>query len=215
MHEVLDVEPRRLLGGLVSDPFETREIGRQSTDTSHYILKEARPAFTFTFFISSSAQMLSQRDWFQEATRIANEQFRTRWRPPLPLINLDVDRWEQDAGHKSQTDLNADFVRRAQESHLTVVLLGNQLRPGTQEEIEGVLAVDNVQLAVLWMRDIDRRTSGGLRQFLRSNRDNFLWNETGPPGSRQATLSMLKILFSAVADVTNIDRREELFVEQR
>ena len=179
-----------------------------------YFLRPGVPASEFVFFLSSGSDVVIQRDLFDAMVRTTNAQFRLRG-DPSRRFNLVVDRWELDAPRRNQTWLNEEFVRRAASAHCTLVLLSADIRPGTLEELEAVLAEPTVQLAVLWMKPLGGRSKRKLTELLNSNRDNFLYEVTGAPGSFEATVSMLKVIQAAVAELTNPKRQEELFYEDQ
>ncbi len=63
----------------------------------------------------------------------------------------------------------------------------------TREGIEAVLNEPEVQLSVIWMQP-ERQVQARLRKFLVDNQDKFLYLKTGPPGSDEATLAMLRVV---------------------
>jgi len=177
-----------------------------------YFLRPGATVAEFVFFISSGSDVVDQRDLFEGMVRTAHNQFRIR-RDPNRAFALDVDRWEQDAPIVTDNP-NAEFVRRACNAHSTVVLLSKAVRPGTREEIEGVLNQNDVQLSVIWMKQPGRVRDKGLRKFLKENEDKFLYLVTGPPDSPESILAMFRIIAAALADITHGARRE-LFYESR
>jgi hypothetical protein len=179
-----------------------------------YFLRQGTGVTEFSFFISSGSDVVEQRNLFEEMVRTVDEQFWHRGNPEKRFA-LRTMRWEHDAPYRSK-DPNKDFVLQARISHATIVLLSTQVRPGTREEIEGVLKEPRTQLSVVWMRMPDRRVRDlGLRKFLKDHQSDFLDLETGPPGSADAALAMLRVIAAAVADITNEARNEELFYERR
>ncbi|NIK56822.1 hypothetical protein [Kribbella shirazensis] len=185
------------------------------TGPKGFILRPGAPVAEFVLFLSSGNDLLPQRDLFDALVRAVDEQFRIRRDQDRPFV-LRTDRWEQDAPLKTPGDPNAEFVRRAQAAHATVVLLWGKIRRGTRAEIEGVLEQDDVQLSVIWMREsksIGNRTD--LARFLKRNQDKFMYLETGPPGSEDATCAMVTVIAAALADITHSGRRQELFNESR
>ncbi|MFI2489940.1 hypothetical protein ACH47X_23710 [Promicromonospora kroppenstedtii] len=178
-----------------------------------YIGRPGHLVFRFVFFVSSGNDVVRQRDLFEALVVEANHQFRLREDVERPFV-LEVDRWEHDAPRRT-TEMNEEFVRRARESHLTVVLLATEVRPGTREEIEAVLGEKDTQLAVVWMENPDeRRKNQRLKKFLREHGE-IAYDRTGPPGSDEATLSIASVVYAVLADITRGARREELFLEYR
>ena len=162
---------------------------------------------------SSGSDVVPQRDLFEGMVRATNDQFRIRRDPNRPFT-LEVDRWEQDAPRRT-TEMNEEFVRRACQSHATVVLLSTEVRPGTRAEIEGVLNESDVQLSVIWMEQPDsRRRAAALKKFFRENQD-IAYHRTGPPESADAVLAMVRVIAASLADITHGARQRELFSESR
>ncbi len=130
-----------------------------------------------------------------------------------------IDRWEDHAPQRAVTEnLNDEFVRCAKRSHLTLVLLLNEVRPGTREEIEGVLSETTTQLAVLRFKeeDGDEIDDEDLRKFLQANRKKFLYKEVAGPDSDEALQAIMMVLAQVVADVvTAWQAPEEPLSEER
>lgn len=181
----------------------------------HYISKPLRPSHACRFFLSSGSDVLPQRDLFERMTNVMSDQFRlAEW--AAGRFHLEVDRWEADAPRRSYGHPNEEFVRRATEAHCTVVLLSSSIRPGTQEELEAVLSTKTTQLAVIRMpRPGGRFRDRNLRTFLESHQSDFIYEVTGEPESIEVALTMVKVITRTIADLTNPDRREELFYEER
>lgn len=179
-----------------------------------YFLRPGAITRRFTMFISSGSDVHQERDFFESAVKAANDQYQ-RYRTAAAPFYLDTDRWENDAARRT-TEMNAEFVRRAKASHATVVLLADEVRRGTREEIEGVLEVGDVQLSVIWMiRPGSERKAGPLKKFLREHENEIAYYKTGEPGSRDAALAVFRVINAAFADLTNPHRTEALFSEER
>lgn len=179
-----------------------------------YFLKSGADAKEFVFFISSGADVIAQRNLFDALVRATDNQFRQRRDQSRPFT-LVVDRWENDAGRRT-TAMNEEFVRRACNAHAIVVLLANEIRPGTKEEIEGVLKETDVQISVIWMdRPENSRRYVQLKKYLRDRGPQVAYVKTGPPGSDGAICAMVDVITAALADLTHTERREELFSEAR
>ncbi len=187
--------------------------GDARLDGPRYIGKPLLRSAGCRFFISSGSDVSDQRDLFDRLVRALSEQFRD-W--DEGRFHLEVDRWEQDAPRRADGRPNDEFVRRAVDAHCTVVLLATEVRAGTREELEAVLGSSTTQLAVLHMKTPKKylrdRT---LREFLEGHRNDFLYDVTGPPGSPEAILSMVRVIARTLADVTNPTRKEDLFYEDR
>jgi len=179
-----------------------------------YFLKGGDDAKEFVFFISSGADVAAQRDLFDAMVRTTDNQFRQRRDLSRPFT-LVVDRWENDAGRRA-TVMNEEFVRRACNAHAIVVLLANEIRPGTKEEIEGVLKETDVQVSVIWMdKSENSRRCTALKKYLHERGPQVAYVKTGPPGSDKAICAMVEVITAALADLTHTERREELFSEER
>lgn len=179
-----------------------------------FFQKPGQPVRRFVFFISSGSDMNEQRDLFEGLVKEANQQFRLR-EDQSRAFSLEVDRWEHDAPRRT-TEMNAEFVSRAKQSDATVVLLSTEVRSGTREEIEGVLAAQDVQLSVIWMEQPESKNrSRPLKKYLNDKSDCLAYHRTGPPGSRESILALFRVVTAALADLTNGDRREALFNEER
>lgn len=179
-----------------------------------YFLKGGDAAKEFVFFISSGDDVAAQRDLFDAMVRTTDNQFRQRRDQSRPFT-LVVDRWENDAGRRTTT-MNEEFVRRACKAHAIVVLLANEIRPGTKEEIEGVLGETDVQVSVIWMDNPENsRKSAALKKYLREHGPQVAYKKAGPPGGDKAICAMVEVITAALADLTHTGRREELFSEER
>lgn len=182
-----------------------------------YVTKPPVQRYTYTFFLSSGADVVDQRDEFEELVKAMNAQYRTG-RYNGRSLTFEVDRWEHDAPRRIDGPPNEEFVRRAIDAHCTVVLLSTVVRPGTRDEIEGVLGNPyGAQLAVVRMApEADGKLNDTeLQLFLDKNRNRFIYKETGPPRSRAATIAMVGIVARLVADVTADMPERKLFVETR
>jgi hypothetical protein len=182
-----------------------------------FVNKPPVPSWTYTFFLSSGDDVRPQRDEFDLLAQEVSHQYREA-RYGGGRLWLEVDRWEKDAARRFDGPPNAEFVRRAVDAHCTVVLLSTAVRRGTQEEIEGVLAVGlGTQLCVIRMVPDGRAglDDSQLQQFLKDHQNDFLYKETGPPGSANATRAMVGIIARLLADVTNPSSGRRLFYENR
>jgi hypothetical protein len=133
-------------------------------------------------------------------------------------LRFEIDRWEDHAAQRATTaNLNDIFVQCAKESHITLVLLLNEIRPGTREEIEGVLSEGNTQLAVLRFKenDDDELADEDLRKYLLANRSRLLYKEVVGPDSDEAWGAIIAVLARVVAEVTGGQVPEEPLSEQR
>jgi hypothetical protein len=97
------------------------------------------------------------------------------------------------------------------------VLLLNEIRPGTREEIEGVLSEEDTQLAVLRFKDNegDELADEELRKFLLASRPRLLYKEVVGPDSDAALEAIMAVLARVVAEVTGGQVPEEPLREER
>lgn len=167
-----------------------------------YVRRALRPSRECVVFLSSGSDLLEERDCFEEMVKIVDEQIHwAEWRQDR--VHIRVVRWEQDAAHRAGGDPNAAFRAQAASAHLTVVLLHDDIRPGTKEELEAALLEPDVQIAVVWMEPTHprRRATVALRRYLEGKKDVVIWSSTGAPGSRAATLAMMRVVARIVADL--------------
>ena len=179
-----------------------------------YFLRDGNTVREFVFFISSASDVTEQRELLTAMIRSADNQFRLR-RDVTRAFTFAVDKWELDAGRKTEK-MNAEFVRRVRDAHAVVVLLESQLRPGTEEEIEAVLQQSQVQVSVIWMdRPEDSRRYRKLRKYLDEKSSQLAYVKTGPPGSQESICAMVDVITAALAHLTQSERGEEPFSEDR
>lgn len=179
-----------------------------------YFLVEGNLIREFVFFISSASDVAEQRDLLEAMIRSADNQFRLRRDETRPFT-FAVDRWELDAGRKTK-EMNEEFVRRVRNAHAVVVLLANQLRPGTEEEIDAALQEAKVQVSVIWMdKPEDSRKYRKLRKYLRDHSDELAYVKTGPPGSHDSICAMVDVITAALAHLNSTSREEGHFSEER
>jgi hypothetical protein len=168
----------------------------------------------YVWFISSASDVAAQRDLLDAMIRSTDNQFRLRRDDTRPFT-FAVDRWELDAGRKT-TEMNAEFVRRVRNAQVVVVLLANQIRRGTEEEIEAVLRESTVQVSVIWMdKPEDSRKYRKLRKYLDDKSGELAYVKTGPPGSDASICAMVDVITAALADLSRNPREEGTFNEAR
>jgi hypothetical protein len=159
--------------------------------------------FRCDIFLSSGSDVFAERDRFEQTAATLNDQLYWTFWNSYPLIHLNVVRWEQTAPQKTGGDPNARFREQAERCHITVVLLRDDIRPGTKDELEAALSSEDVQLAVIWMEPEHPRArkTVELNRYLSTKKDEILWEKTGPPGSDRAWQSMFKIINKATFEV--------------
>jgi hypothetical protein len=189
-------------------------VVRVDAGPKDFALKSGRSVTEFVFFISSGNDVAAQRQLLDKMIEEANNQFHIRRDNDHPFT-LKVDRWEHDAARRTG-EMNEEFVRRACEAHFVVVLLCNEVRSGTREEIEAVLQRRDVQLSVIWMEGPeDGRNTRQLKRFLSEHEKQIAYQRTGPPDSPDSVLAMVRVVTAALADITRGARQEALFNELR
>jgi hypothetical protein len=179
-----------------------------------YLYRPPWATLAVTIFLSSGSDAARLRDRVDLLVRTISTQFRNAG----SRLRFEVDRWEDHAPQRATTsNLNDEFVRCAKASHLTLVLLLNEVRQGTREEIEGVLSESTTQLAVLRFKetDGDELADEDLRKFLEANKGKFLYKEVLGPDSNEAWAAIMMVLAQVVASVTTERVSEEPLSEER
>lgn len=174
----------------------------RSTPGPYLSQKNVGSANEIEIFVSSGSDLLKERDHVCELVQTLDEQMHFALRARLERVHLRATRWELDAPQRAYGYPNAHFEDMASSAALTIVLLHNDLRPGTRREITAALAKRDVQIAALWFQPDDPEAAQTirLRKFLDGKKKTLLWEATGPPGSRQADLAMLKIVARTAFD---------------
>ena len=168
----------------------------------NYVRRPPKDTKTFTLFLSSGSDAAELRDRVEEVVQIVSKQFAEGGSP----LRFEVDRWESTAAQKAPqgAGVNEIFVQRVRNSHLTLVLLFNEIGPGTLEEIEAALEAKVVQLAVLWFDTVEQKelSLGALavKAYLDSHRQQILYTRiTQPADSREAWLEIIRVVSSLIA----------------
>jgi hypothetical protein len=183
-------------------------------EASPFLLRAPAYSHRCDIFLSSGSDVFIERDRFERIVKELNDQFHAVFSETFPtIVNLHVVRWEQSAPHKTGGDPNAEFRKQAKRAHITVVLLHDDIRPGTKDELEAALNADDVQVAVIWMKPKHPRAQKtvALRKYLESKKDLIIWDSTGEPGSDDAWHSMVRVLTKAALTVL----RDTVSVSQR
>lgn len=164
--------------------------------------KNLGSADEIVLFVSSGQDLIAERDHFCALVEVVDEQMYFALRNRPDRLHLRATRWENDAAQRAYGDPNGVFRDMASSATLTVVLLHNDLRPGTRNEILAALKRPEVQIAVLCFQPEDASSpeTKRLLAFLDRHKKRFLWNDTGPPGSKEASLTMLKVVARASFD---------------
>ena len=112
-------------------------------------ISTTQPASLLRLFLSSGDDVLELRRLVHRTVEEAiNPVLRARGIP----VRLDLDGWDRTAAHRVPPGetVNTEFVARACASHLVLGLLHEKLGDGTREELEAVLAKEDVELSVIW-----------------------------------------------------------------
>jgi hypothetical protein len=116
-------------------------------------------------------------------------------------VRLDIQRWEQTAPQRvAEGGVNRLFVGKARRSALTMVLLLDEIRPGTREEFEAALAQPDSQVSVLiFVRPGgDNEVSAGERDtYLAPHRNQILYSDRcGEPDGDDAWIALVNTLLT-------------------
>ena len=168
----------------------------------NYVRRPPKDTKTFTLFLSSGGDAAELRDRVEEVVQIVSKQFTEDG----SRLRFEVDRWESTAAQKAPEGarVNEIFVQRVRNSHLTLVLLFNEIRPGTLEEIEAALKAKVVQLAVLWFDSLEQKELSpdalAVKTYLDSHRQQILYTRvTQPANSREAWLEIIRVVSRLIA----------------
>ena len=163
-------------------------------------------------FLSSGDDASALRDRMDRIAKMMNAQLDQRSK-----LHLYIRRWEDVMPHKvapGRTLLD-EFIDLARASHLTVVLLRTEIRPGTMGEIEGVMKEPDCDLAVVCFNEEgDDSLDPELRQFLEQNKDLLQHRYVGGSNSEKAWMTLFGVLLRALAKAA-FDVPEGMFHEFR
>ena len=168
--------------------------------------------FRIAVFLSSGDDASALRDRVDRIAKMMNAQLDRRSR-----LHLYVRRWEDEMPHRvapGRTLLD-EFIDMARDSHLTMVLLRTEIRPGTMGEIKGVMQEPSCDLAVVCFNEPgDASLDPALTQFLDDNQYLFQYRYVGGPNSEIAWMTLFGVLFRALAKAA-FEQSEGLFHELR
>lgn len=135
-------------------------------------------------------------------------------------VRFDVDRWEDTAPQIAPGKVNDLFVERALRSDVTIVLLQDELRPGTEGELRAVLKSggDRPQVCVLWFqptKKASKKEVARIRALLEPLSEKMLWKDSIPLTAASPDAAFLEIV-RVILDVllSAIDRPVSRFVEE-
>lgn len=177
-------------------------------------ISTTQPASLLLVFLSSGDDVLELRELVYRTVEDAvNPVLRTRGIP----VRLDLDGWDRTPAHRVPPGetVNTEFVGRACASHLVLGLLHKKLGEGTREELEAVLAKEDVQLSVIWCVEREAewpRTPAG--QWLGERQQEILADRAGVLGGNGPAVAIFKVLLDAALGAAGLDRKV-LVHEQR
>jgi hypothetical protein len=130
-------------------------------------------------------------------------------------VRIFVDRWEREAASRPDEGepVNAQFVRKALRSNITLCLLNDELRPGTREEIEAVLDTKQIDLGIVWFVDDQTWPETEVGNFLTEHQTELFVVRAGPPDGHGAIIALVRQLFLYV--LRGISRQEVGYRERR
>lgn len=158
-----------------------------------------RSVETVKVFLSSANDAARLRDRVQSLIlMVFNAQLQILRIP----FRLEVVRWEEFAAQRSRTGHTNDmFVDQLTDSDLIIVLLFDELRPGTKEELEAALVTEAVDIAVLkFGRRRGDADGEDVQQFLKRHRDHFLYKQITDCDSDEAWEELVRILAKVVLE---------------
>jgi hypothetical protein len=162
-------------------------------------------------FLSSGDDAATLRDL---ADALVRDAVNPELRASGSSLRVEIDRWERTAAERTFGDrVNEQFVKRALQSHRTLALLIDEVRPGTREEIEAVLASPDVDLSVLWFVERTSWPSSDAGAMLDEIKEHLFIDRAGPPDGHGAVVALVRLLMHvALSDTTPA---QEAFVEHR
>jgi hypothetical protein len=119
---------------------------------------------------------------------------------PEAGVTLAVDMWERSAPRKAKkgSTVNDQFVERARTSALTLVLILDELRGGTREELDAAIAEDEVEVAVVLFSPPSGTSPKKLakrEKDIRRLRDQVLYDQCDRgPNSDAAWLAITRVV---------------------
>jgi hypothetical protein len=172
--------------------------------------------FTYTVFLSSSSEVgvVELRD---RVDALITQVITPQLQEAGTGLAILVDRWENTAAQKSATGhVNDEFIRRATESDLVIVILFHELRPGTHAEINAVIGLSEVDLALLQFGPLTGKGSRKVQHLLADNRERIKYSPVPDPSSDLAWHEIMRVLLRLV--IRGLDHvyktRKALYVDE-
>jgi hypothetical protein len=170
---------------------------------------------SYPIFISSAQDAEVLRDRVERiVTDCINKQLSMRgWHVHFPIW-----RWEDveaRAADRGET-VNDTFVQMARESSVVMVLLLDDLKPGTRDEMMAVRDDADVDLKVLWFRRARRLRlrRSSVERFLAGHQDVILHTRIDGLDSEEAWVVLTRNLIATLLKALQSDDREP-YVERR
>lgn len=115
---------------------------------------------------------------------------------PIDLVVWD---WRDMAGERAPEDgrTNDLFVRKARESSVTMVLLCDQMPPGSEEELLEVVKDPEIDLKVIWL-NADPSVESEVAQFLGEHSDDFRYVELFELDSEDSWIALISNLVAVL-----------------
>ncbi|MCZ0912592.1 hypothetical protein O0V02_09240 [Gordonia amicalis] len=172
--------------------------------TPEYLLKPGTPVDEYEIFLSSGSDLDEYRDLFEGLADVFSKQAFDGGAP----YRIRVRRWEGAVSRKTFGDGNREFRYDAENAHLVVVLLREDLRKGTREELEAAVAASDTQVVILWIDPPDRkrtrkRASLALFKALDELREDVRWNAVSSDADNEVVLAMTAVLARVLVDISS------------
>jgi hypothetical protein len=166
-------------------------------------LPEPSPVDRYTLFVSSSNEPAARRLRQRIKTLVddvISPQLNLEY--PESCVAFYVDMWERTAAQKaSGSSVNDQFVTRARSASLTLVLILDELRNGTKEELEAAVGEDGVEVSLLSFepsRNADPRQRRRVERTIRQYQNTLLYARVGKPSSDEAWVAITRHLLAFV-----------------
>jgi hypothetical protein len=167
----------------------------------------------YTLFLSSSdqadARMLRKR-----VKGLVDDVISPELRQNNASARLAVEMWERASAERPRPGetTNERFVRMAREASLTMVLILDELRDGTREELEAALDEPDAQLAVLSFspgRDVDQAKLDELDALFDSLKDKVHYQRHKGPDSADAWTGIFRVLTAFMVSAVQLSERRQ------
>lgn len=167
-----------------------------------------------TVFVSSGDDALANRDYIDrlvaDAVNVALQSLK------LP-VRFEVDRWERTAAHRMLpgAEPNQEFVARAKAANLVVSVLIDKLGQGTREELEAVLAEDDVELSIIWCEQRDNEPNTQVSRWLSRQRNEVLYDRADHPKTDGPRIALTRLFMEAMLTAVRDHAAADLWTEVR